>query len=135
MNKLHDTIPSRTSRNAGFTLLEILAVVVIMMVLAGTFFALAQHARRKARESAAQGEIANIVTSLEQYKLDKGNYPGNLGTLITEGYLKGWPINRINGNTLMSPFGTLYTYDSSANEVSNLVYTTQTIQNGVVRFP
>ena len=62
-------------RKDGFTLIEILVVIVIIMILAGIIIGAAKYARTKAAASRAQAEIATMETALESYKNDNGVYP------------------------------------------------------------
>ncbi len=64
-----------TVESSGFTLIEMLVVLVIIMVLAGIIVGAAKYARTKAARSRAQAEIAAIETALESYKSDYGAYP------------------------------------------------------------
>jgi general secretion pathway protein G len=65
----------RTSREAGFTLLELLVVMVILGLLAGfvapKFFA---HIG-KSEVQAARSQIDSFEKALDQYRLDTGHYP------------------------------------------------------------
>jgi general secretion pathway protein G len=60
---------------AGFTLIEILVVIVIIMILAGIVIAAAKYALTKAARSRAQSEIASMEAALENFKSDNGAYP------------------------------------------------------------
>ena len=59
----------------GFTLMEVLIVVVIISILAITVVPQFLDAPDKARVSATQAEIKNIETALNMYKLDNFHYP------------------------------------------------------------
>jgi general secretion pathway protein G len=65
----------KSRRKNGFTLIEILVVLVIIMILAGIIIAAAKYAQTKAARSRAQAEIATMETALESYKNDNGIYP------------------------------------------------------------
>jgi prepilin-type N-terminal cleavage/methylation domain-containing protein len=120
MNTARNTlIPPQAGRNAGFSLVEILAVLAIIIVLAGTIIGLARYAESKATQSKVRMEIANIDTSLQQYKIDKGAYPLSLVTLIDTGYLKNWPTNRITtvARELMSPYSPLGSQERVSNPI------------------
>jgi general secretion pathway protein G len=62
-------------RRAGFTLIEILTVIVIITVLAGIVVGAAKYAQIKEARSRAQAQIAMMETALESYKNDNGFYP------------------------------------------------------------
>jgi len=79
-------------RNArGFTLMELLIVITLIVVLAG--IALSSHATsvRRAKEAVLKENIFRLNDSLDQYYADKGTWPPDLATLVTENYLRQIP--------------------------------------------
>jgi general secretion pathway protein G len=62
-------------RARGFTLIEIMVVVVIMGVLAALVVPKLLNRTGEAKVAAAKVDIANIVQSLKLYKLDNQRYP------------------------------------------------------------
>ncbi len=73
--KLQKKTPFRNSLQKGFTLMEILIVVVILSILAITVVPQFLDAPDQARVSRAQADVKNLQTSLSMYKLDNFNYP------------------------------------------------------------
>ena len=69
---------------AGFTLLELLAVFIIIAVLAGTILGITKYAATNAATSRARAEIATMETALEGYKNDNGTYPITLAPRPTD---------------------------------------------------
>ncbi len=69
----HPVTPSSPRR--GFTLVEMLTVIVIIGILAGLITAVALHARASVKVSAVRMEIGNMQTALDAYKLKYGDYP------------------------------------------------------------
>ncbi len=67
--------PAGGSPRAAFTLIELLTVISIIALLATLGAGLAGVASRKAKESAIKGELAKLVTAIENYKSDLGQYP------------------------------------------------------------
>jgi general secretion pathway protein G len=68
-------LPIRSPRRSGFTLIEIMAVVVIMGLLM-TVLAVGITGRVEvARVSAAQAQISRIEQALDFYQLDNARYP------------------------------------------------------------
>lgn len=65
----------RQKAEAGFTLIEVMVVIVIIMILAGIVVGAAKYAQMKGARSRAQAEIAMMETALENYKNDNGIYP------------------------------------------------------------
>ncbi len=66
---------SRTRSVAGFTLIEILIVVVILGILAGIVVVNVMDRPDQARVVAAKSDIANIINALKFYRLDNSTYP------------------------------------------------------------
>ncbi|MDA3798408.1 MAG: type II secretion system major pseudopilin GspG [Kiritimatiellae bacterium] len=62
-------------RRAGFTLIEILVVVVIIAILGGFVGVNLVNKPNEARVSKATSQIGVFETALSLYKLDNGNYP------------------------------------------------------------
>jgi len=64
-----------TRRARGFTLLELMVVVVIIGVLAALIAPQVLSRVGQAKVTAAQTDITNIMSALKIYKLDNGRYP------------------------------------------------------------
>ena len=65
----------RKARVGAFTLIELLAVISIIALLAGLVLGTAGLATTKSRESRMKGELAKIQTGIEDYKAVMGNFP------------------------------------------------------------
>ena len=94
-------------RNQGFTLIEIMVVVVILGILGALIIPNVMGQTDKARIAAAQNGIRSIGSALELYRLDNYQYPSTdqgLDALVNkpggfpepvswnpEGYLKKLP--------------------------------------------
>jgi general secretion pathway protein G len=69
------TLEIQTSRNQGFTLIEIMAVVLIIGMLSGIVgFAVFQQVE-KARVVTTRAQIDRLESSLELYNMDNGRFP------------------------------------------------------------
>ena len=64
----------------AFTLIELLAVITIILILAGLILSVAGYANNKGAKARAQGEIQAMSTALESYKADNGTYPESSAT-------------------------------------------------------
>ena len=67
----------RARFSAGFTLVEIMVVVVIIGILAVLIVPRVLGRSDEARVAAARHDIAAIVQSLKLYRLDNGRYPSS----------------------------------------------------------
>ena len=61
--------------NGGFTLIELMVVIVILGILAGLIIPRIMGRPEEARQMKAQIQIESIETALRLYKLDNGSYP------------------------------------------------------------
>lgn len=66
---------NRQNRQRGFTLIEIMVVVVIIGILIGLVAPNILGRVDKARVTAAKADIATLEQALEMYRLDNHNYP------------------------------------------------------------
>lgn len=71
---------SHTER--GFTLVELLVVIVIIAILAALTLGVAKHAWTSQANSRARSEIAAMENGLERYKNDNGIYPRSTTTRL-----------------------------------------------------
>ncbi len=104
-------------KSAGFTLLEIMVVVVIIGILAAAIVPNIIGAADDARVIAAKADIANIGQSLKLYRLDNSMYPSTeqgLGALSVKPTTAPQPNNYKNGGYLekmpKDPWGRAYLY-------------------------
>lgn len=110
--------PQRTNRRAGFTLIEIMAVVMIMGLLMGTLAYGVNSRVQAARIAAAQGQIVRLEQSLEFYQLDNARYPTvdqGLQALVTRPSAPPEPraynpAGYIKSDALKDPWGQDYNY-------------------------
>lgn len=84
----------------GFTLIEIMLVVIIIGVLVAMVMPRLAGRSQEARIAAARADIySNISVALDLYELDNGKYPSSLDTLLKKTqqgkgpYLKREPID------------------------------------------
>jgi general secretion pathway protein G len=62
-------------KQAGFTLIELMVVVVIIAVLAGLIIPRFMGETDKAKQAKAKIQIESLESALKMYKLDNGSYP------------------------------------------------------------
>jgi general secretion pathway protein G len=67
---------AKSSRNErGFTLIELMVVIVILGILVGLIIPRIMGRPDEARAAKARMQIESLETALKLYKLDNGNYP------------------------------------------------------------
>ena len=80
----------RSPGRSGFTLIEVLLVVVIIGILAAVVVPRLGGRTKEAQNSAAKSSIAAIGLALDVYEVDNGAYPASLQALITKGGEQNW---------------------------------------------
>ena len=78
---------------SGFTLLELLVVMTIIGILAAVAIPALRDSPQRAREAALREDLFTMRSTIDQYHGDKGYYPPDLQTLVTDGYLRQIPID------------------------------------------
>lgn len=68
---------ARLRGQGGFTLIEIMVVMIIIGILAALIVPKVMSRPDEARRIAARQDIASIVQALKLYRLDNGRYPGS----------------------------------------------------------
>lgn len=79
----------------GFTLIEILVVLVIIASLLSVVMPKYIRSLDKANDSALRSDLSALRMSIDRFYADKGYYPKNLNDLKTEKYLRQIPVDPI----------------------------------------
>jgi general secretion pathway protein G len=77
------------SKRSGFTLIEIILVVVIIGILAGIAIPKLGGKSEKAMIAQAQANITALSMAIQEYEIMNGDYPSSLDALLDES--KGGP--------------------------------------------
>ncbi len=105
----------RRKASAGFTLVEVMLVIVIIGIMAGIALPKLSGKTKKAQISKAKQEISNLGLALDLYEVDNGAYPSSLNGLVSK------PGNALNwdgpymkkGKVPKDPWGKDYQYSAS----------------------
>ena len=108
---------NRCKKVSGFTLIEVMIVVVILAILAAIVVPKILDRPDQARIIAAKNDIAVLQTALKLYRLDNGFYPSTdqgLGALVAKPTTTPLPTNWKNGGYIErmpnDPWGHPYQY-------------------------
>ena len=80
-----------TGRNSGFTMLEMMIVMIIMGILLSIALPIYSQAIVRAREAVLRNDLFELRKLISQYTLDKQKAPQSLEDLVQAGYLKEIP--------------------------------------------
>jgi len=127
--KTHSLPTSSLQRSGGFTLMEILIVVVIISILAVTVVPQFMDEPDRARVAQAKATIKNLETSLSLYKLDNFTYPSTsqgLEALVSKPSgspeAKNWKPGGYINKLMEDPWGQPYQYLNPGNHGEYDVY-------------
>lgn len=105
-------------KEKGFTLVELMVVIIILAVLTAIAVPSYMALRNRARVAAAQSEMQNIATALELYNADNDAYP------LTAAYPAALQPNYMTIVPTTDPWGVnSYTYVSAAGATYTLTCT------------
>jgi general secretion pathway protein G len=82
---------------AGFTLLELMIVITIVIILAAIVLPQYQKTILATREAVLREDLYKMRTLLDQYAADKQKLPQSLDDLVAGGYLRELPKDPITG--------------------------------------
>jgi general secretion pathway protein G len=81
----------------GFTLIELIVVVTLISILAAIALPNFRVAITQAKEATLKENLFRLRDLIDQYYVDKGQYPASLEALVEEGYLRKLPVDPITG--------------------------------------
>lgn len=87
-------------REEGFTLIEMLIVLMIITVLIILFIPNLTNKSSEVHDKGCEALVATVQTQVHAYQLDEGKLPGSLSALETAGYIREDQQACQNGVTL-----------------------------------
>ncbi len=117
------------SKRSGFTLIEIILVVVIIGILAGIAIPRMGGKAEKAQISAAKSNIAALGMAIQEYEMMNGSYPASLDGLLDES--KGGPYME-KKVIPKDPWGTPFIYAAPGSHNSHTFDLSCTSTKGTV---
>jgi general secretion pathway protein G len=77
----------------GFTLIELMVVMAIIVVLAGIGLNVYTNSQTRAREAVLKEDLFRMRDAIDQYYADKNEYPASLDELVSAKYLRALPAD------------------------------------------
>ena len=84
-------------RNAGFTLLELMIVISIIIILAAITLPQYQKTITHTRETVLRDDLRKMRSLIDQFAADKGRLPQSLDEIASEGYMREVPTDPFTG--------------------------------------
>ena len=103
---------TRSDAQRGFTLVELLLVLVILALIGGLVLPGIIGTAEGAKVKAAGSQINRLAMAVESYYLDTGATPESLEALVEEsGDVGGWTGPYVKSSSLKDPWGREYVYE------------------------
>src|SRR4026209_893203 len=91
------TVTGKKLRTAGFTLLELMIVISIIIILASITLPQYQKTIMHTRETVLKDDLRKMRSLIDQFAADKGRLPQSLDEIASEGYMRDVPTDPFTG--------------------------------------
>ena len=109
---MESVLKMRRSGSRGFTLIELMIVMMIISILIGMAAIIYDKTVKHARESVLKQDLQTMRQAIDNYTLDKQQAPQSLDDLVEAHYLREVPLDPVCnqkdwqvhiGDTVLSP--------------------------------
>ena len=90
--------PIKLRHSLGYTLIELIIVMAIISVLMSIAVPIYQKSLLRTKETLLKNNLFTMRQVIDEYTFDKKKAPQQLSDLVSEGYLRGVPIDPITGS-------------------------------------
>jgi general secretion pathway protein G len=122
MVRIH-TLPKKRASEQGFTLLELMIVMLIIGVLAAIAAPMYTASVRKAKEAVLKEDLHTMRSAIDSYTVDKAKAPQSLDDLVQGGYLKAIPKDPMTARAdtwITDQSDTLTSVDETQSGIDNV---------------
>jgi general secretion pathway protein G len=88
----------RLTRADGFTMIELLIVLTLVVILASMGMVQYRNSVRRAEEAVLKENLFRMRDAMDQFYADKNKWPGDLSELVSEGYIREIPEDPITNS-------------------------------------
>src|ERR1700678_2762305 len=106
----------RTKHESGFTLIELMVVMIVIGVLMSIAVPKFTSAVKMAQESVLKEDLSVMRAAIDSYTMDKQKGPNSLDDLVTEGYLRvipNDPMTHLNSTWVTEQGDALHSLDQT----------------------
>jgi general secretion pathway protein G len=89
---------SRLARASGFTFVELMVVLTIIVVLVTMAIPIYNKTIIRSKEAVLRTNLFTLRTVIDNYTYDKMKAPQGLQDLVSEGYLRDVPVDPMTGS-------------------------------------
>jgi general secretion pathway protein G len=96
IRRIRTATRSAGAGSAGFSLLELMIAMFILIILISVAMPTYQRSVQHARETVLKENLWQMRRAIDQYTADKGRLPQNLDDLISSKYLREKPVDPVS---------------------------------------
>jgi general secretion pathway protein G len=95
---MHRPNPKSVNRPEGFSLLEMMMVVTVILIVASVSAPIYMTALVRAREAVLADHLFTVRALIDRFTLDNGRAPASLQEIVEKGYLGRIPTDPFTGS-------------------------------------